>query len=145
MKELAAACKKQGIRLGFYYSQAQDWHHPGGAAWGGHWDKAQDGDMTEYIRKIAVPEVREILSNYGPVAVLWWDTPCDMTKERADMLLPLLKLQPGIITNDRLGGGYEGDTEYARAGNPGHRLSRRPRLGNLHDHERHLGLQVVRP
>ena len=55
--------------------------------------------------------MREILSNYGPVAVLWWDTPCDMTKERADMLLPLLKLQPGIITNNRLGGGYEGDTE----------------------------------
>ena len=50
LKELAAACKKQGIRLGFYYSQAQDWHHPGGAACGGHWDKAQDGDMTEYIR-----------------------------------------------------------------------------------------------
>ncbi len=111
LKELAAACKRQGLRLGFYYSQAQDWHHPGGAAWGGHWDKAQDGDMTEYIRKIAVPEVREILSNYGPVAVLWWDTPCDMTKERAEMLLPLLKLQPGIITNNRLGGGYEGDTE----------------------------------
>ena len=31
LKELAAACKKQGMRLGFYYSQAQDWHHPGGA------------------------------------------------------------------------------------------------------------------
>jgi alpha-L-fucosidase len=111
LKELAAACKKQGIRLGFYYSQAQDWHHPGGAAAGGHWDKAQDGDMTEYLRKVAVPEVREILSNYGRVSVLWWDTPCDMTKERAEMLLPLLKLQPGIITNNRLGGGYEGDTE----------------------------------
>jgi alpha-L-fucosidase len=126
LAELAAACKKQGIRLGFYYSQAQDWHHPGGAAWGGHWDKAQDGDMTEYLRKIAVPQVREILSNYGPVAVLWWDTPCDMTKERADMLLPLLKLQPGIITNDRLGGGYEGDTntpeqEIPATGFPGGR------------------------
>jgi len=111
LKELAAACQKQGIKLGFYYSQAQDWHHPGGAAAGGHWDKAQDGDMTEYIRKIAVPEVKEILTNYGPIAVLWWDTPCDMTKERAEMLLPLLKLQPGIITNNRLGGGYHGDTE----------------------------------
>src|SRR3954470_1554670 len=37
LKELAEACKKQGIRLGFYYSEAQDWHHPGGAAAkGGH-------------------------------------------------------------------------------------------------------------
>jgi len=110
LAELAAACKKHGMRLGFYYSQAQDWHHPGGAAAGGHWDKAQEGDMTEYLRKIAIPQVREILSNYGRVSVLWWDTPCDMTKERADMLLPLLKLQPGIITNNRLGV-YEGDTE----------------------------------
>ena len=111
LKELAAACKKHGIKLGFYYSQAQDWNNPGGAAAGGHWDKAQEGDMTEYIRKVAAPQVREILSNYGRVAVLWWDTPVNMTRERADMLLPLLRLQPGIINNNRLGGGYKGDTE----------------------------------
>lgn len=111
LKELAQACQKHGMKLGFYYSQAQDWNHPGGAAAGGHWDKAQDGDMTEYIKKIAVPQVREILSKYGKISVLWWDTPVDMTKERADLLLPLLKLQPGIIYNNRLGGGYKGDTE----------------------------------
>src|ERR1700722_13463064 len=46
LAELAAACAKHGMKLGFYYSQAQDWHHPGGVAIGGHWDKAaQDGDM----------------------------------------------------------------------------------------------------
>ncbi|MCS6861524.1 MAG: alpha-L-fucosidase, partial [Abditibacteriales bacterium] len=111
LKPLAEACRKHGIKLGFYYSQAQDWNHPGGAAAGGHWDKAQEGDMDEYLRKIAVPQVREILTNYGPVAILWWDTPVDMTKERADMLFPLTRLQPGIITNNRLGGGYRGDTE----------------------------------
>jgi alpha-L-fucosidase len=111
LKELADACEKNGMKLGFYYSQAQDWNHPGGAAAGGHWDKAQDGDMTEYIKNIAVPQVREILTKYGKVACLWWDTPVDMTKERADLLLPLLKLQPGIIYNNRLGGGYRGDTE----------------------------------
>ncbi|HEV2391234.1 MAG TPA: alpha-L-fucosidase [Verrucomicrobiae bacterium] len=111
LKELAAACKKYGIKLGFYYSQAQDWNNPGGAAAGGHWDKAQDGDMTEYIRNVAAPQVREILSHYGKIAVLWWDTPVNMTKERAEMLLPALKLQPGIIYNNRLGGGYKGDTE----------------------------------
>jgi alpha-L-fucosidase len=111
LKELAVACKKHGIKLGFYYSQAQDWNNPGGAAAGGHWDKAQDGDMTEYIRKVAAPQVREILSNYGHIAVLWWDTPVYMTRERADLLLPLLRLQPGIINNNRLGGSYKGDTE----------------------------------
>jgi alpha-L-fucosidase len=111
LKELSEVCQKQGIKLGFYYSQAQDWHHPGGAAWGGHWDKAQDGSMDEYIKKIAVPQVREILTNYGPIAVLWFDTPKDMTPQRAEQFLPLLKLQPGIIWNNRLGGGYRGDTE----------------------------------
>jgi len=111
LKPLSEACARHGIRLGFYYSQAQDWNHPGGAAAGGHWDKAQDGDMDEYIRTIAVPQVREILTGYGPVAILWWDTPVDMNRQRADMLIPLLRLRPGIIHNNRLGGGYPGDTE----------------------------------
>ncbi|HPA19396.1 MAG TPA: alpha-L-fucosidase [Verrucomicrobiae bacterium] len=109
LKPLADACRKHGIRLGFYYSQAQDWNHPGGAASRGHWDPAQDGSMDDYIRDIAVPQVREILSNYGPLAVLWWDTPKDMTPERAAPLNALLKLQPGIISNNRLGGGFRGD------------------------------------
>lgn len=102
LKPLAEACQKHGLKLGFYYSQAQDWCHPGGAAARGHWDPAQDGDMTEYIKRIAVPQVKEILSNYGPVAVIWWDTPRDMTAERAALLLPPLDLQPGIIANNRL-------------------------------------------
>ena len=109
LKPLAEACRKHGMKLGFYYSQAQDWTHPGGAGTG--WDPAQEGDMTEYIRKIAAPQVREILSNYGDLAVLWWDTPANMTKERAELLLPLIRLQPGVIHNNRLGGGYRGDTD----------------------------------
>ncbi len=111
LKELAAACQKHGIKLGFYYSQAQDWHQPGGASYHGHWDPAQNGSMDVYLKNIAMPQVREILSNYGPIAVLWWDTPADMTRERALQFLPLLKLQPGIITNNRLGGGFPGDSE----------------------------------
>jgi alpha-L-fucosidase len=111
IKEIAAACQKYGIKLGLYYSQAQDWHHAGGAARGGHWDPAQDGSMDDYLKNIAVPQVKEILTHYGPIAVLWWDTPDSMTKERADLFEPLLKLQPGIITNNRLGEGHPGDTE----------------------------------
>jgi len=111
LKPLADACHKNGIRLGFYYSQAQDWNNPGGAASGGHWDKAQDGSMDDYIDKVAVPQVKEILSNYGQVDILWWDTPTDMTKERAEKFLPILAKYPNLITNNRLGGGYNGDTE----------------------------------
>jgi alpha-L-fucosidase len=111
LKELATACRKHGLKLGFYYSQAQDWNN-GGAANGGKWDAAQEHNMDDYIDKVAVPQVKEILTHYGEFpAVLWWDTPTDMTKERAEKLLPLLKLKPGIIHNNRLGGGYKGDTE----------------------------------
>ena len=111
LKPLAEACHKQGIRLGFYYSQAQDWNNVGGAASGGNWDKAQDGSMDEYIDKVAVPQVKEILSNYGQVDILWWDTPTDMTKERAEKFLPVIEQYPNLIINNRLGGGYNGDTE----------------------------------
>ena len=112
LKELAAACEKQGIKLGFYYSQAQDWNN-GGAAYGGKWDPAQQHDMDDYIDKIAVPQVKEILSNYGEFpAVLWWDTPVDMNPERAQKLYDVAKaLRPNIIMNNRLGGGFPGDTE----------------------------------
>ena len=111
LKPLAAACRKYGVKLGFYYSQAQDWNN-GGAAAGGKWDAAQQHDMDDYIDKIAVPQMRELLSNYGEFpAVLWWDTPTDMNTNRADKLIALLQLKPGIIHNNRLGGGYPGDTE----------------------------------
>jgi alpha-L-fucosidase len=112
LKPLADACRKHGLKLGFYYSQAQDWNN-GGSAMDGKWDPAQEHSMDEYIDQVAVPQVREIMSNYGKgvPAVLWWDTPTDMNKERADKLIELLKLQPGIIHNNRLGGGYQGDTE----------------------------------
>lgn len=126
LKPLAEACRKYGIRLGFYYSHAQDWVNPGGAAarkvategWAnpdsaaidaytqahnGHWDPVQTTKaMSQYIDDVAVPQVKELLSNYGDVAVLWWDTPTDMTDEYAEKLNALLKMQPNIITNDRL-------------------------------------------
>ena len=113
LKELAAACRAQGMRLGFYYSQAQDWNN-GGAASGGKWDPAQQHSMDDYIDKVAVPQVRELLTNYGRdiPAVLWWDTPTDMNKERADKLAAVVhELRPDLILNNRLGGDYKGDTE----------------------------------
>ncbi|MEO7718778.1 MAG: alpha-L-fucosidase [Capsulimonas sp.] len=109
--ELVAACRKKGIKFGIYYSQSQDWHHPGGAAWDGHWDKAQDGDYDKYLREIAVPQVRELLTKYGPISCFWFDTDTDMTPERAAPFVESLKLQPNIIYNNRLGGGFSGDTE----------------------------------
>ena len=126
IKPLAEACRKHGIKLGLYYSHAQDWVNPGGAAarkktsegWAnpdsaridaytethnGHWDPAQTTKtMEEYINDIAVPQVKEILTRYGDIAVLWWDTPTGMTDEFAEKFKALLPLQPRMITNDRL-------------------------------------------
>ena len=97
LKPLAEACKKHGIKLGFYYSQAQDWCNPGGSASGGHWDEAQNGDMTEYLKNIAVPQVKEILSNYGKISVLWWDTPIGMTKERQSCFSRCSNFSPALL------------------------------------------------
>jgi alpha-L-fucosidase len=113
LAELADACRRHNIKLGFYYSQCQDWHHPGGETLkGDHWDKAQDGNFDQYLTNVAVPQVKELLTNYGPISVLWFDTPTKaMTPLRAEDFMPLLDLQPQIIVNNRLGGGFKGDTE----------------------------------
>lgn len=111
---LVREVKKRGLKMGFYYSQAQDWIHPGGAKMrydeGDGWDEAHKGDFDRYLKEIAVPQTREILSRYD-LDVLWWDTPVWMTGERARPFLPLLRKQAGIIHNNRLGGGFDGDTE----------------------------------
>ncbi len=102
IREIADACKKNDLPFGLYYSQAQDWYHPGGAS-DGNWDSAQNGSMDRYIEQIAVPQVRELLTNYGPIRMFWWDTPKQMNEERSGKLKPLLQLQEGIFTNNRLG------------------------------------------
>jgi len=147
LKPLAEACKKYGIKLGFYYSQAQDWNNPGGSAarrptkegWAnpdsviidaytkehrGHWDPAQEKKtFAQYIDDVAVPQVKELLTNYGELAVLWWDTPTDMTDDAATKLQSLLSLQPSIITNDRL----------KRPNFPGDHKTPEQRIPNLKD------------
>lgn len=144
---LAEACRKHGIKLGFYYSHAQDWVNPGGAAmrrltkegWAnpdsviidaytkehnGHWDPAQEKrTFAQYIDDVAVPQVKELLTNYGDVAVLWWDTPASMTDDAANKLNALLALQPDIITNDRL----------KRPNFPGDHKTPEQRIPNLKD------------
>ena len=109
LKELAKECQEQGIKFGFYYSQAQDWHHPGGL--GNTWDKGlKRVSSDEYVYEKALPEVKQLLTEYGPIAVFWWDTPRAMTKSVIDSLHHITtELQPRIITNDRLGDDYPGD------------------------------------
>ena len=121
LRELAAECKRQGLKLGFYYSQDQDWTAPGGAAYKTddhqpptfHWDKAQDGDFATYLHTKAISQLKELLTNYGDFpSVIWFDTPTkDMTPALAGEIVALLNQHPNLIWNNRLGGGYDGDTE----------------------------------
>jgi alpha-L-fucosidase len=121
LKELAAEARKQDIKLGFYYSQDQDWTAPGASALKTgdhqpptyHWDPAQDGDYNTYLHTKAIPQIKELLSNYGEFpAVVWFDTPtAKMTPANAAEIVALLNQHPNLIWNNRLGGGYKGDTE----------------------------------
>ena len=103
LKELAAECQRQGIKLGFYYSQTQDWHHPNGH--GNDWDYVEaEKDFAGYIEGYVKPQVREILSNYGPIAIIWFDTPMRITEEQSQSLLDYChQLQPDCLVSGRLG------------------------------------------
>jgi alpha-L-fucosidase len=105
LKELAAACARHGMRLGFYYSQAQDWHEPNGAGntWDFHADESKK-DFDQYLRDKAEPQVRELLTDYGPVALIWFDTPRLMTQARAQRFVDIVRtLQPDTLIDGRLG------------------------------------------
>jgi alpha-L-fucosidase len=109
LKELAAACAKHGIRFGFYYSQSQDWHEPGGA--GNTWDfpsddeKSKSGAYDEYLRQKAEPQVKELLTGYGPVCLIWFDTARMMNvNNRGQRFLDIVhSLQPACLVDGRLG------------------------------------------
>src|SRR5687767_731569 len=110
LKELLAACTKQNMPLGFYYSQSQDWHDPNGA--GNDWDFGPDLDAAKkerkqydkYLREKAEPQVRELLTDYGPVALVWFDTPRMMEGERAQRFTKIVReLSPKTLIDGRLG------------------------------------------
>ncbi len=113
LKELAAECAKQGIKLGFYYSQTQDWHHPDG--YGNDWDFDEEAkDFDGYIHDYVMPQVTELLTNYGPIGLIWFDTPMIISTQQSQDLLDLCnELQPDCLVCGRLGNEL-GD--YASAG-----------------------------
>ncbi len=103
-KELAAACARKGIRFGFYYSQAQDWHERNGA--GNNWDFPPNDqkDFDQYLTGKAEPQVKELLTNYGPICLIWFDTPQLMTRERSQRFIDMVHtLQPATLIDGRLG------------------------------------------
>jgi alpha-L-fucosidase len=91
-KEIVDACHKYGIRIGFYYSQP-DWNHPLYAA----------GENEKYCEEFLFPQIRELMTNYGKIDIMWFDglgRNAD-TWNSAELLKMIKELQPGIITNHR--------------------------------------------
>lgn len=102
LRELADACQEAGLKLGFYYSQYQDWHEPD--AGGNDWDFSEPRDFDKYLREKAMPQIEELLTQYGPVGLIWFDTPGAISLEASQELLDLVRrLQPECLVNSRIG------------------------------------------
>lgn len=101
VKELQLACEKHGMRLGLYYSQAQDWHDPDGYVAG---KDNSTKNFRKYLDRKCIPQLRELLTGYGPLSLIWFDTPMSMKKEESEELIRLVKsLQPDCLINGRIG------------------------------------------
>ncbi len=109
VKELAEACKKQGMEFGTYYSTT-DWYHPDFPLTGeGGKIRKEKSDLdayTSYLKR----QVGELLLNYGPLYVLWFDVP-----QEFDAVL-VRAIQPDIIVNDRTGAKGDFDSPEQRIG-----------------------------
>lgn len=125
--EIVKACRRHDMRIGFYYSQSQDWCNPGGntarkemwEGWknpdsleidtytrehGGSWDPFQTTKtFEEYFYSVSLPQIKELLSRYGDeLGVIFFDTPQHITKQQASDVMAELAKYPKVIVNDRL-------------------------------------------
>lgn len=101
IKEFADACHEAGMKMGFYYSLV-DWHIPGVLPQG----YSVSPSTMKLLADQAHAQVRELLSNYGKVDILWFDGmyPNDPLAWRSQQLISMAReLQPDIIINDRSG------------------------------------------
>lgn len=115
IKELAEACKKHGIKLGLYYSLGRDWEDPDvptnwpvKAGRSNTWDYPEEDNkvFSKYYYRKVKPQIKELLTQYGPIETIWFDTPELITKELSIDLRNYIKsLQPNCIINSRIGNG----------------------------------------
>lgn len=118
LAELAVACRQYDVKLGIYYSHALDWSEPNGAdpgdssknlhgvSWGNDWDfpDRSKKDFAAYFRQKALFQVRELLTRYGDVFLLWFDCPSCVTPAQSQELRELVHgLQPSCLINSRIG------------------------------------------
>ncbi|MBQ9773619.1 MAG: alpha-L-fucosidase [Clostridia bacterium] len=119
IRELRDACDRVGLKFGVYYSQDLDWHeeHGGGytnmtpcfgVSWDNSWDYPDRSkkDFSICFENKILPQVKELLTNYGELSVIWFDVPMTLTEAQSDLLYRTVKeLQPNCLINSRLGNG----------------------------------------
>lgn len=102
LQELSEACRKAGIRFCVYYSHREDWDHPDG--YGNNWDYNRAGkNFNRYLEEKSKPQLRELLSNYGPLGLVWFDRGMDTPEHTRELIQMVRQLQPRCLINGRVG------------------------------------------
>ena len=123
VSELAKACEEHGIRLCFYYSHVREWHHPHAQSlemispamygnFGNFWDYTDENkkNLQVYIDEFDMPQLKELLTQYGPVGIIWFDTSSLIRPDQAQELIDWVRsLQPDCLVNSRVGHGADFD------------------------------------
>jgi alpha-L-fucosidase len=107
VKELVQACRRQGVRIGFYYS-IMDWHHADYLP-RRDWEKDRSAAGADFERYVVYmkAQLKELLTSYGPIDILWFDGQWESTwtaSHGRDLYAYVRSLQPNIIINNRVGG-----------------------------------------
>ncbi len=102
LKELSDACQRAGIRFSVYYSHREDWADPNG--FGNNWDyDPAKKNFSQYIETKAKPQLKELLTNYGPLGLVWFDRGMDTPQHAAEFADLVHSLQPQCLINGRIG------------------------------------------
>lgn len=117
VREFVEAARSEGLRVGFYYS-LMDWHHPDGAKCAS--DEAARRRFVAYTHGL----IRELMTNYGKIDILWYDVDWPLTPEQWEsqkMNEMVFALQPDIIVNNRNGlpGDFSTPEQEVRAADKG--------------------------
>ncbi|QNI37987.1 alpha-L-fucosidase [Edaphobacter albus] len=103
VKELADACKRGGIGFGVYYSSI-DWHQPGMD----HYIEGNSNPLSEVHAQFNVAQLRELLSNYGPITEIWFDMGKPTPEQSKLFATTVHNLQPQTMVSGRVWN-YQGD------------------------------------
>ena len=116
VKELAAACRQEGLEFGTYHSVC-DWHHPDFPLTSPGGKVKRDVANLDRYEQYLHAQVRELIQNYGPLLVMWFDVPQMFDRQRGLRLEAWTRsLQPDIIINNRSGADGDYDTPEQRVG-----------------------------